>query len=133
MPEGEGSRRDRPPDPLGKRALYWAPTPIGGQSEESTAAVPLPVGKRALFSGAPLEPDTFVSASANPLAERGAFSVVCERCGQRSRVGLVDLLIFQLPIGVWLPRGRFDRRMTCPSCRRRAWCSVTLRRAAGVA
>jgi hypothetical protein len=131
MPEDRGIRRDRPPDPLGKRALYGVSTDTDGV--ESGSAIPLPVGKRALFSGASLEPDTFVDGSANPLAERGSFSVVCERCGQRSRVGLVDLLIFQLPIGVWLPRGRFDRRMTCPSCRRRAWCSVSVRRVAGVA
>ena len=133
MPDAEGTRRDRPPDPLGKRALYWVSTEAGGRGAEPEAAVPLPVGKRALFSGAPLGPEASVSPSVNPLAELGSFSVVCERCGQRSRIGLVDLLIFQLPVGVWLPRGRFDRRMTCPSCRRRAWCSVTLRRAAGVA
>ncbi len=95
--------------------------------------MPLPVGKRALYSGSPPEPDTDVSASVNPLAEGGAFGVACERCGHMSRIGLMDLLIFQLPIGVWLPRGRFDHRMTCPSCRRRAWCSVTLRRTVGVA
>jgi hypothetical protein len=45
-------------------------------------------------------------------------------------VGLLDLLIYQFPVGAWLPRGKYDRRMTCPSCRKRAWCSVTLRRAA---
>ena len=44
------------------------------------------------------------------------------------RVGALDLLIFQFPVGFWRPRRRFDHRMTCPSCRRRAWCSVTLRR-----
>ena len=51
-----------------------------------------------------------------------------QRCRQTSHVGVLDLLIFQFPVGVWLPRGRFDHRMTCPSCRKRAWCSVTLRR-----
>jgi hypothetical protein len=47
-----------------------------------------------------------------------------------SRIGLVDLVLFQLPFGYWLPRGRFDRRMTCPACRRRTWASVTWRRSA---
>lgn len=131
MPEHE-SRRDRPPDPLGKRALFWAPAAGGGPAAETGPAV-LPLGKRALFSGAPSEPDDHINASGNPLAERGTFGVTCERCGHGSRVGLMDLLIFQLPIGVWMPRGRFDHRMTCPSCRRRSWCSVTLRRTAGVA
>jgi hypothetical protein len=133
MPERDVTRRDLPPDPLGKRALFSVPAAEGEHGDSVPAT--LPVGKRALYSGAAPRPDTDapVPASANPLAERGAFSVDCERCGQKSRIGLVDLLILQLPIGVWLPRGRFDRRMTCPSCRRRGWCSVTLRRTAGVA
>ena len=133
MPEREGSRGSQPPDPLGKRALFSVPAAGGAPGGDTGPVTPLPVGKRALYSGVPRQSDTHDGAPANPLAERGAFSVDCERCGQKSRIGLVDLLIYQLPIGVWLPRGRFDRRMTCPSCRRRAWCSVTLRRTAGVA
>jgi hypothetical protein len=91
--------------------------------------VALPVGKRALFSGAQPERDSVAATSANPLADRGSFTVECGECRQTSNVGVLDLLIFQFPIGVWLPRGRFDHRMTCPTCRKRAWCSVTLRRA----
>jgi hypothetical protein len=91
--------------------------------------VALPVGKRALFSGAGPERDSLATTSANPLVERGSFTVECQRCGQTSHVGVLDLLIYQFPLGVWLPRGRFDHLMTCPSCRTRAWCSVTLRRA----
>ena len=116
------------PDPLGKRALYWAPpaTVVDGQPPGS-ATVALPVGKRALYSGAKAESDSLSVTSDNPLAERGVFTVQCQRCRQLSRIGLVDLLIFQFPVGVWIPRGRFDRRMTCPSCRKRSWCSVSLR------
>ena len=125
------SRGDRAPDPLGKRALFWVPS---GESAEGpggspASAVTLPVGKRALYSGARPEADSRVATSGNPLDARGTFTVVCERCRQTSHVGALDLLIFQFPIGIWLPRGRFDRRMTCPGCRKRAWCSVTLRRA----
>jgi hypothetical protein len=124
------ARRGKPPDPLGKRALYWVPT--GGEGPERTvtagSTVALPVGKRALYSGARPERDSLTETSENPIAGRGAFVVECERCHQTSFVGLLDLLIFQLPIGVWLPRGRFDRRMTCPACRRRSWCSLSLRR-----
>jgi hypothetical protein len=127
-----GSRSDRAPDPLGKRALFWVPS-TGESGSGSTGSVgttvALPVGKRALYSGARPEPDSLVATSDNPLDERGAFTVECQRCGQTSHVGVLDLLIFQFPVGVWLPRGQFDRRMTCPSCRKRAWCSVTLRRA----
>ena len=123
-------RRDKAPDPLGKRALFWAAPASegGGQGAAAGSTVTLPVGKRALFSGARAEPDSLLATSGNPLADRGSFTVVCEHCSHTSHVGVLDLLIFQVPIGVWLPRGRFDRRMTCPVCRKRAWCSVTLRR-----
>ncbi len=119
---------DKAPDPLGKRALFWVPAAAPtGRSAGATEA--LPVGKRALYSGARPEPDSLAATSGNPLDTRGAFTVECQRCRQTSHVGLLDLVIFQFPLGYWLPRGRFDRRMTCPSCRKRAWCSVTLRRA----
>jgi hypothetical protein len=128
-----GSRSERPPDPLGKRALFWVPSAAAEPDDEPGArraatTTALPVGKRALYSGARPEPDSQVATSGNPLDQRGSFIVECERCQQTSYVGVLDLLIFQLPIGVWLPRGRFDRHMTCPACRKRSWCSVTLRR-----
>jgi hypothetical protein len=117
------------PDPLGKRALYWVPSAAGGEeASPSSPATVLPVGKRALYSGASVDAEEVRADADNPVIERGAFTVRCQRCQQVSRVGALDLLIFQFPIGVWAPRGRFDRRMTCPSCRKRAWCSVTLRR-----
>ena len=121
--------RGKAPDPLGKRALYWVPSPAGGEEAgTSSPATVLPVGKRALYSGASADAEEVRAGWDNPVIERGAFTVRCQRCQQVSRVGALDLLIFQFPIGVWVPRGRFDRRMTCPSCRKRAWCSVTLRR-----
>jgi hypothetical protein len=107
------SRSDKAPDPLGKRALFWVPS--AGESE--------PGG-----SGALAEPDSLAMTSGNPLDERGSFTVECARCRQTSHVGVLDLLIFQFPVGLWRPWGRFDHRMTCPTCRKRAWCSVTLRR-----
>jgi hypothetical protein len=123
------SRSDRVPDPLGKRALFWVPSPgEPGATQGGGAGTALPLGKRALYSGAAPESDSLVMTSGNPLDERGSFTVVCARCRQTSHVGVLDLLIFQFPLGIWLPRRRFDHRMTCPSCRKRAWCSVTLRR-----
>jgi hypothetical protein len=117
------------PDPLGKRALYWAPAPVAdGDEPGDPPTTVLPVGKRALYSGASAPADEASPTSDNPLIGRGTFTVRCQRCRQLSRVGVLDLLIFQFPIGVWVPRGRFDHRMTCPSCRKRSWCSVTLRR-----
>ena len=120
------SRSERAPDPLGKRALFWVPT--AGEAGDAGGTVALPLGKRALYSGAQPEANSRATTSGNPLDTRGSFTVECARCRQTSRVGVLDLLIFQFPLGVWLPRGRFDHRMTCPACRRRAWCSVTLRR-----
>jgi hypothetical protein len=120
------------PDPLGKRALYGTPPgvpksrPASPADGRSTGA--LPVGKRALYSEMPSETGSVRDVADNPLTERGSFTVRCQRCRQVSHVGLLDMLIFQFPIGVWLPRGRFDHKMTCPSCRKRSWCSVTLRR-----
>jgi len=125
------ARGDKAPDPLGKRALFWVPSVNNPESQEPPGSggsmVALPVGKRALFSGARPDVNSLRSTSENPLVDRGTFTVECERCRQLSHVGLLDFLIFQFPIGTWLPRGKFDRRMTCPSCRKRSWCSVSLR------
>ena len=125
----DGPRRTSP-DPLGKRALFWVPSARehGAPGTGPAPTVALPVGKRALFSGARAESDSLLATSGNPLADRGLFTVLCQRCRQSSHVGVLDLLIFQFPLAVWLPRGRFDHRMTCPACRKRAWCSVTLRK-----
>ena len=123
------SRSERAPDPLGKRALFWVPSPgQPGGADEGGAGTALPMGKQALYSAATAEPDSLAMTSGNPLDERGSFTVMCARCRQTSHIGVLDLLIFQFPLGVWFPRKRFDHRMTCPSCRTRAWCSVTLRR-----
>jgi hypothetical protein len=125
------ARSDKAPDPLGKRALFWVPSAGESESSEfsgSGVTTALPVGKRALYSGARPDPDSVAMTSGNPLDERGSFTVECARCGQTSHVGVLDLLIFQLPLAVWRPRRRFDHRMTSPTCRKRAWCSVTLRR-----
>jgi hypothetical protein len=124
------SRSDRAPDPLGKRALFWVPVMGEAGSTEPGAGLSaaLPVGKRALYSSAVPEADSVAMTSGNPLDERGSVTVECARCRQTSRIGMLDLLIFQFPLAVWRPFSRFDHRMTCPSCRKRAWCSVTLRR-----
>lgn len=115
------------PDPFGKRALFWAQPEVPDRRDGT--AQPAPLGKHALFSSASPPPDEAPARSAeDPLVGRGPVTVVCERCRAVSRIGFLDLLIFQLPIGYWFPRPVFDRRMTCPACRRRTWASVTLRR-----
>lgn len=142
-------RRRTSPDPLGKRALFWvppqAPPPRPGRAplastrpagrsggRRATAAGAggaVPLGKHALYSGAVASPGSTPPADPeNPVADQGPVTVECGRCGAVRRIGLLDLLIYQLPVGLWLPRRRFDHRMTCPACKKRAWMSVTLRR-----
>ncbi len=76
----------------------------GGADEGGAGTVALPIGKRALYSAATAEPDSLALTSGNPLDERGSFTVVCARCRQTSHIGVLDLLIFQFPLGVWFPR-----------------------------
>ena len=63
----------------------------------SGSTVALPVGKRALYSGARPEADSVATTSDNPLADRGTFSVQCERCHQTSSIGVLDLVISSSP------------------------------------
>jgi hypothetical protein len=126
-----GAQSGKGRDPLGKRALY-GPPPVAttrgrGSPGEQPFMEAVPLGTRALFSERSPASDVR-DVVGNPLATRGSFTVECQRCRQVSRVGVLDVLIFQFPIGFWLPRGRFGHRMICPSCRKRSWCSVTLRR-----
>ena len=104
MVHGEG---DKAADPLGKRALFWVPsaTNAGGESTDPDAASPtaLPVGKRALYSGAASGVRQCPGHVGQPAGGPGSFTVECERCRQVSRIGLLDLLIYQFPVGGWLP------------------------------
>ena len=134
------------PDPLGKRALYWMPveTEADGDAEldgpngvtapdEVSPKVPRharPAGRHALFSdatpaGEP-ERDRAGATAADPVHNRGLLTVACSRCGSVTRVGIIEFLVLQFPVGAWLPGRTFDRRMRCPACRQRAWTSVTL-------
>ncbi len=142
-----GSARRQSPDPLGRRALFWHPTDpprSPRQSSSSTGVRRRADGKRALFSASPGDPTADVdgdgwsspaiaygvehASDRGPVDDRGRFVVSCASCGGEARIGLLDLLIFQFPLGFWLPRGRYDHRMTCPLCRRRVWAGITVRR-----
>jgi hypothetical protein len=138
-PEGPtpAERRRAAPDPLGKRALFWVPVdpesgpvvgahPDDGPSPRRGSGTPQ--GKRALFTAAPPRAGDAPGRPEHPLADQGPITVICSSCRAVRRVGLLDYLIFQLPVGYWLPRGRFDHKMTCPACRQRVWASVSLRR-----
>jgi len=140
MPDG--------PDPLGKRALFWMPVepkadgdalldgPGGLAVEEAPAASgprhARPAGRHALFSDATPadepERDRAAVTAGDPVHDRGILTVACSRCGSVTRVGPLEFLVLHFPVGAWLPGRTFDRWMTCPACRNRAWTSVSLTR-----
>ncbi len=122
---------DDGPDPLGKRALFWAPA---GRTDDAPDT--RPAGKRALFS-AYSEPDPprpaarpRRRAAPAPAAEdgRGGFGrlwLQCGTCGGRRAVDLLTYARLHLPVFVVRPGRGFTRFMTCPTCRRRTWLSVS--------
>lgn len=122
-----GSPRRAGPDPLGKRALFWAEA--SPEAHGASPVPPPPMGKHALYSTAPPGSDGPAGDPAeNPVSRSGPVTVTCQRCATVSRIGYLDLLIYQFPIGFLVPGRRFDHRMTCPACSRRVWASVTFRR-----
>ena len=125
-PRPPGAARRADPDPLGKRALFSAAAPAAGTAAPvaGTAAPAAGTAAPAAGTGAP----DAAPAPADPVTSTGPIAVTCSACGATSRVGVLDFLLYQLPVGYWLPRGRFGHRMTCPRCRRRTWAGVTLRR-----
>jgi hypothetical protein len=133
------------PDPLGKRALFWAPAERdeGGPRRASERDVP---GKHALFSdearasvtkasvtkvrpGVSRDPKTAPTPrDMRPGAGRGILSsitVECSTCGGRSEIHMTEFVMLHLPIWLWRPGRGYTRFMTCPACRRRTWVSAS--------
>jgi hypothetical protein len=101
----------RPPDPLGKRALFWAP---GERIEEGPFDPRAPVpGKRALFS--------------RPEPEGGPLTIECSSCRTSTDVSYVDFIRRHVPLWLWVPGRRYSRLLACPACGRRTWVRVTWR------
>lgn len=125
------------PDPLGKRALFWAPAEreeVGRPARNEPAVT----GKHALFSAAtdPDAPATTPAASRArssraPRAAAGPGGIVppvslhCAACGTQSEVDVVGYLALHFPFFLWRPGKGFTRFMTCPACHRRAWLSAS--------
>jgi hypothetical protein len=107
--------------------LFWVPEPAPDLAD-SGGVTSMGFGKQALYSGSGPEPADAPVRIEPPGVEGGTFVVRCQRCEAVRSVGLLDLARAQFPLGLWLPRGRFDRRMRCPACHKRSWCSVSLRR-----
>lgn len=117
------------PDPLGKRALFWAPAervaePVFPGEE------PEDVGKYALFSrfSDGVDEDGEVPAPEAVPPPPGLVPPVgiqCSSCGARREVDVVGYLLLHLPFFLWRPGRGFTRFMTCPACRRRTWVSAS--------
>ena len=129
------------PDPLGKRALFWAPAERdeGGPRRPAERDVP---GKHALFSdearavghqaATPSSPWSAPPAAprraAGPAPVGGLLSSItvdCSTCGARSEIHVAEFLMLHLPIWLWRPGRGYTRFMTCPACRRRTWVSAS--------
>jgi hypothetical protein len=102
------------PDPLGKRALFWAPaerTEDGARPEEPEEVR----GRHALFS-IPEE-----------RTQKGVHVVLdCSYCGKRTAVDLFRYVLLHVPVFLWRPGRGYTRLMTCPACRKRTWISASL-------
>jgi hypothetical protein len=110
------------PDPLGKRALYWAPAQrLEDEPDREPAAGS--EGRRALFSAPAARAEPSV-----PSPEVGLFAwvdVECSSCDSRRRVDLVEFAGLHAPVFLWRPGRGFTRWMRCPSCGRRTWVSAS--------
>ena len=122
------------PDPLGKRALYWAPAERVEDEVRPGDDEPEDVGKYALFSRfSDVEDDEQMAAVAGLGGERGPVGsglvppvqVRCSACGSVREVGVADYLMLHVPFFLWRPGRGYTRFMTCPACRKRTWVSAS--------
>jgi hypothetical protein len=99
-------------DPLGKLALFeGAPIEVPDSLDEDPLVEPTPPeGTAAMFSAGPHRP--------------GTVTVDCSRCGVRSRMSLIEVGVRIAFISLWIPGKRYSRWMQCPECERRTWCRV---------
>lgn len=129
----------KPPDPMGKRALFWAPAMRDDPSAppEGDGRPPEELGRRALFS-AVAGPGATRAGSSRGGAARAPGSgfgwpfgveLTCSRCGAQTAVDPVRFALLHLPLWLWLPvPGRaFTRLIRCPSCAHRSWMKAALR------
>ena len=98
----------RSPDPSGKRALFQARIDVA----DDVATGPERGGKDALFSVGP--------------PASGTARITCSRCQERTSVSMADLGRRVVRLSLWNPLRRHSHWITCPACRHRAWCHVSL-------
>lgn len=102
MPDGS--------DPLGRRALFWAP---GVRSDDRTMESPERSGRRALFS--------------TPPSRSGTLVLRCSSCRSATRVSYAEFVRRHLPFWLWIPGRRYSRLLSCPACGRRTWLEADFR------
>jgi len=118
------------PDPLGKRALFWAPAERTEERPPRGSDVAV-TGKRALYSAyGPVaaevpERGKVPTAPGAPAGLVPPVSLNCSSCGVQSDVDVVGFLALHVPFFLWRPGRGFTRFMTCPSCHRRTWISAS--------
>ncbi|MHB8437966.1 MAG: hypothetical protein ACYDD4_02230 [Acidimicrobiales bacterium] len=114
------------PDPLGKRALFWAPGPIADDESPLRTRQGDARGKHALYSATDPQRDEH---DGNPVPRpRGILppvSVHCSSCGERRELDVTRFATLHVPFFLWRPGRGFTRFMTCPACGRRAWLSAS--------
>lgn len=110
-------------DPLGKRALFWAPA-TRVEEDPLPGREPVVAGKYALFSGAQAEQQAHTQSSKGT-GLVPPVTVECSSCGATSEVDVIGYVGLHLPFFLWRPGRGFTRFMVCPSCRRRTWVSAS--------
>ena len=111
-------------DPLGKRALFWAPA-HRVEEDPRPGREPVVAGKYALFSGADEAAVRGTRPSSRATGLVPPVTVQCSSCGSTSEVDVVGYLGLHLPFFLWRPGRGFTRFMVCPACRRRTWVSAS--------
>ncbi|HLX87149.1 MAG TPA: hypothetical protein VKR22_01610 [Acidimicrobiales bacterium] len=111
-------------DPLGKRALFWAPA-TRVEEEPIPGREPVVAGKYALFSGAESQDEAHGRANGRGTSLVPPVTLECSACGETSDVDVIGYLGLHLPFFFWRPGRGFTRFMVCPACRRRTWVSAS--------
>jgi hypothetical protein len=94
-------------DPTGKRALFSSP---GDDDEQTAEPRQRAEGRAALFS--------------TPRRSPGTVVIECSDCKVRSRESLIGLGRRLATGSLWLPLGRHQHWVRCPSCGQRRWCRI---------
>ena len=83
-------------------------------------------GKRSLFSGSGDGPnpnrdgkDALYSGD-----DTGPIKIDCARCGETTRVSIIDAMGRIVRFSYWIPRRTYSHRLSCPACGKRSWTRI---------